>query len=334
MKTKFSQILGFLTGFAVMGVVAVFAGATFSRVKNWSSNEILTAADLNAEFNNILTNLTPAGVDDYSASTTEMRTVTDPYPASTEDAPTSLAGELENIRYQILEIKKAMQASDVTYWYQDLPTAGVFTIAGSSVGVNDTTPDYSLDVEGTGNITGDTLIGGTLGVTGPITTSTMTASSMTVTNNFYPPSAIAGNGLALSAGVMSVGVDNSTIELNSDALRLKDGGITLAKLSSEVTNRFSPNSVQVSYGTLTWSSENGAYKTGDVTISSVDTDKSYVLFNGIKVTSAAADEGDIVGGARLTSATNVEVFASIESSSTEENVSMTVQVHFTVVEWD
>ena len=40
--------------------------------------------------------------------------------------------------------------------------------------------------------------------------------------------AMAGDGLAAdgSTGVLSVGVDDSTIEINSDALRLKDGGIT------------------------------------------------------------------------------------------------------------
>lgn len=144
--------------FALFLSAASWAGATFSRVKTWTAGETLTASDLNAEYTNILTNLTPAGIDDYSASNTEMRTVTDPYPASSESLATSLAGELERVRYQILEIKKAMQASNVTYWYQDLPTAGVWTIAGSSVGVNDTTPDYQFDFDGStiavdGNIT-------------------------------------------------------------------------------------------------------------------------------------------------------------------------------------
>lgn len=137
-----------------------WAGATFSRVKTWSAGETLTAADLNAEFNNLLTNLTPGGVDDYSASNTEMRTVTDPYPASSESLATSLSGEVERMRYQILEIKKAMQASNVTYWYQDLPTAGFFTNTGTAIGIGDTTPDYTFDVEGgtiatAGNIISD-----------------------------------------------------------------------------------------------------------------------------------------------------------------------------------
>ena len=38
--------------------------------------------------------------------------------------------------------------------------------------------------------------------------------------------AIAGDGLAASSGVLAVGVDDSSIEINSDALRLKDDGVT------------------------------------------------------------------------------------------------------------
>ena len=160
MKQKRSQILGFLTGLSLMWAVGALAGATFSRVTTWSNGQTLTASALNAEFDSILNNLDPDGIDDFSADTTEMRSTADPYPAAAESLATSLEGELERIRYQILEIKNSIQASSVTYWYQDLPTAGVFTIAGSSVGMNDTTPDYALDLAtgslGTsGNITSD-----------------------------------------------------------------------------------------------------------------------------------------------------------------------------------
>lgn len=43
--------------------------------------------------------------------------------------------------------------------------------------------------------------------------------------------AVAGAGLDASSGVLSVTVDNSTIEINSDTVRVKDDGITLAKLA-------------------------------------------------------------------------------------------------------
>lgn len=45
-------------------------------------------------------------------------------------------------------------------------------------------------------------------------------------------SAVAGSGLGGGAGTaLSVNVDNSTIEINSDTLRLKDGGVTTAKIA-------------------------------------------------------------------------------------------------------
>ena len=43
--------------------------------------------------------------------------------------------------------------------------------------------------------------------------------------------AVAGNGLAASSGVLAVSVDDSGIEINSDTLRLKDNGVTLAKMA-------------------------------------------------------------------------------------------------------
>ena len=46
--------------------------------------------------------------------------------------------------------------------------------------------------------------------------------------------AVAGDGLAASSGVLAVGVDDSTIETSGDALRLKDDGVTGAKLAPAV----------------------------------------------------------------------------------------------------
>lgn len=47
---------------------------------------------------------------------------------------------------------------------------------------------------------------------------------------------LAGDGLSASSSVLSVGVDDSTIEINSDALRVKDAGITAAKLNATDDN--------------------------------------------------------------------------------------------------
>ena len=44
---------------------------------------------------------------------------------------------------------------------------------------------------------------------------------------------VAGDGLSYSSGVIAVGVDGSTIELSSDAVRVKDLGITTAKIAAD-----------------------------------------------------------------------------------------------------
>lgn len=54
--------------------------------------------------------------------------------------------------------------------------------------------------------------------------------------------AIAGNGLAASSGVLAVGVDGSSVELSSDAVRVKALGITDAMLAGSISNSKLANS--------------------------------------------------------------------------------------------
>lgn len=93
-------------------------GATFNRLKNWAP-EILTNTDLNAEIDNILNNFNASGMDDYSTNSTQMRLQTDPGTVGSESLATSLAGELERLRFVI----KRMIGSSVTYWYENPPTS-------------------------------------------------------------------------------------------------------------------------------------------------------------------------------------------------------------------
>jgi hypothetical protein len=88
------------------------SGATFSRVKVWV-HEFLKYPDLNVEFNNILTNFTPAGMDDQSSNVATMQATVDPYPGASPSLPTDLAGELQRIRYMLAQI------TGETYWYVD-----------------------------------------------------------------------------------------------------------------------------------------------------------------------------------------------------------------------
>lgn len=86
-------------------------GATFSRVKTWIAGETLTAADLNAEFDNILNNLDPDGIDDASTNAAAMQATADPYPGSVASLATDLTGEFHRIRY-VLD-----QRNNTSYWY-------------------------------------------------------------------------------------------------------------------------------------------------------------------------------------------------------------------------
>jgi len=47
---------------------------------------------------------------------------------------------------------------------------------------------------------------------------------------------LAGNGLAVSSGVLAVGVDDSSIEINSDAIRVKASGVTNAMLAGSIAD--------------------------------------------------------------------------------------------------
>ena len=67
---------------------------------SFSPGQLLTAAALNANLTQAaVTNMTPACLDDLSANAGQMATATDPYPAGAESLATSLAGELERMRY-------------------------------------------------------------------------------------------------------------------------------------------------------------------------------------------------------------------------------------------
>jgi hypothetical protein len=88
-------------------------GRQFSRVKTWIAGETLTASDLNAEFDNILNNFDPDGMDDASANATAMQATADPYPGATESLATDLRGEIQRLRYLIKQITGESQ------WYID-----------------------------------------------------------------------------------------------------------------------------------------------------------------------------------------------------------------------
>lgn len=82
-----------------------------SRVKTWVT-EVLTASDLNAEFDNIINNgLKSDKIEGISADVSAMRVTTDPGELGTESLASSVEGELKRLRNMVKEISGQAQ------WY-------------------------------------------------------------------------------------------------------------------------------------------------------------------------------------------------------------------------
>ena len=101
---------------------------TWSRVKTWSAAETLTAADLNAEFDNVLAESDPDGIDDASTDAAAMNTTADPYPAAASLA-TNLREEIHRLRYVIKQITGEAQ------WYID-PDFAISDVTATATELN------------------------------------------------------------------------------------------------------------------------------------------------------------------------------------------------------
>lgn len=96
----------------------------FTRLKTWLQDEKLTSTDLNAEFNNILTNSQADKLKGHSDTLTQMQTTENPAPGGVPSTGTTIstADELERIRYQFEAILGGSKK-----WYES-PVASIDTI--------------------------------------------------------------------------------------------------------------------------------------------------------------------------------------------------------------
>jgi len=103
--------------------------ALISRIKVWSDDEDVTASDLNDEFDNILDNLIPTLIEDFSANASQMKSTVDPGEVGTESLATTLAGELQRLRFIIAEITGEDE------WYESPSTslAGLANAIGTGL---------------------------------------------------------------------------------------------------------------------------------------------------------------------------------------------------------
>lgn len=82
-----------------------------------STGTTLTANIYNTDHQNHIDNSVPDQQDDYSSTVAQMQSTVDPGEVGTESQATTLAGELERLRFAIRELKGTAQ------WYQTAPPA-------------------------------------------------------------------------------------------------------------------------------------------------------------------------------------------------------------------
>lgn len=76
----------------------------FSRLKNWIKNEEITADDLNAEFDNIIDNLSPENIGPYSTDVPKLQETFDPGDVGSENFPETTMEEIQANRSMIQKI--------------------------------------------------------------------------------------------------------------------------------------------------------------------------------------------------------------------------------------
>lgn len=93
----------------------------YSKLVTVITGQSITAAERNNEFDNVINNMTPDGVDDASANTAAMQATTDPSGAT---LATSLRGEVKGIRFQLLKLNVA-----AGNWYDSMAWLSAITPA-------------------------------------------------------------------------------------------------------------------------------------------------------------------------------------------------------------
>lgn len=209
--------------------------AVFSRVKTWVSNEVLTASDLNAEFNNLLNNTIPASIEDQSADVATMQATADPGGVGTESLATSLAGEIQRLRFAI----KRIVGGDQWYSTPDFDLTG--TLGTSNIADGAITPAKKASLgqqisSSSGNFTGSSA-----------SIADVTNLTVTITSTGRP---IFVGIIPISGGSSYIGIQRSDTEMESRVYIVRDaseaGRIELRCLAtgaSAVKNFYPPSSV-------------------------------------------------------------------------------------------
>ena len=313
---------------------------TISQYQVVIAGQLITASLWNGMELNIINNgLVPAGIDDYSANDTEMQTMTDPYPAGATSRPTSLQGEMERVRYQIDNI------IGKTYWYEDPDVTIAVMKTNFDAHTHSGAANQGPQIAATG-LASDSVITAkildsnvttakiadlnvttakiadlnvTTGKIDDLAVTTAKIAAAAVDENKLA-SSVAGNGLDGGAGTaLSVNVDASTIEINTDTLRVKDAGITEAKLATAVVNKLGQNIGLVAIASTSTGTANIVSYTGQGRLKGVHCDAA-----AISITIVV--DGVTVFGPTVVN--NTEVIWGTTSLTTGSGTLNSLDIHF------
>jgi hypothetical protein len=132
---------------------AALAAGPCSILRTWNTNDQLTAPDLTNSFTQVgVTNMIATCVDNLSQSVSTMQTTRDPYPAQVESLASTLAGEIQSLRFMFT---KSLGFSQ-WYKYTDPMVLGSAAPTGTNVAGSATTIQGGA---GTGSGVGGNLLG-------------------------------------------------------------------------------------------------------------------------------------------------------------------------------
>jgi len=179
-----------------------------------SAGDAILAAHHNTTHQEHIDSNIPENIDDYSVSAAEMRTTADPYPGSTESLATTLAGEIERLRYVLKQITGG------TYWYTD-PVGLDSTIVSSSL--------TSVGTIGTGVWQGtsigtsytDAKVTSVSGSTGAVTDGDIDHDSLAnfASNEHYTQANITATGTVASGTWQGTAIDGTYIDLEGTEVK-------------------------------------------------------------------------------------------------------------------
>lgn len=121
-----------------------------------ATGTVLTASIYNGDHQNHIDNGVPAQLDDYSSTIAQMKLTTDPGESGTESLATSLAGELERLRFAVKECKTAIGLTSAE-WYN----TATGTIALTNGGTGASTASGARDALGASSGVWPISVGGT-----------------------------------------------------------------------------------------------------------------------------------------------------------------------------